>query len=228
MSRISRPVKLLPVDLQRSINAMRAANVRLRSCVRRGGRPYLAAAIPGLSNAKEKPMGSRFCLVAMMLLSLSAVSCAPREPTPVDFYNGQFQAMKPGAWSIRTDLNDEADLQMGNLFSEAYCLVLTEPKTDFDAGAQLSEFSELGRQTLAQSLTDIRENGPETLELNGQPAIRFVITAKSDGEDVKFWHVSIDSPNHFHQVIIWSLTSRFASNQRDFEQVVNSIRAKGG
>jgi len=171
--------------------------------------------------------GSRMKLKSGIVLALLAILCAgcePSKPVTVSFLEGQYQVLKPAGWSD-LELNDVADLEIGNMFREAYCTVLTEPKSDFADDIDLMRFSEVTREIMVESLKDSKEEGPEQLTLSGQPAVRYVINGTMDSVKVRYWHVSIESEEHFHQVILWSLPSRFDGNVRDFEAVLASIRA---
>lgn len=151
-------------------------------------------------------------------------SCTKPAPTVVEFFDGHFSAMKPGSWSMLTDLNDEADLQMGNKLKEAYCVVLTESKDDFAEGYSLEEFGEVTRQGLLSSLADATVEGPESMTLNDQAAIRYELVGTVDRVKIKYWHVVVDSESHFNQVLLWSLPSRFDRNRGDFEAVLSSLK----
>lgn len=122
-----------------------------------------------------------------------------------------------------SDLNDEADLQMGNLLKEAYCTVLTESKEDFADDFSLAELGEITRGSLLSSIEDASSEGPEEMSLNGQPAIRYELAGTVDNVKVRYWHVVVDSESHFHQVILWSLPSKFEGNRSDFEAVLSSL-----
>lgn len=183
-------------------------------------------------------------LLFLLLLSLTLIACGDSKQSKQDnaqvskaedktsnkygkmipFYEDQFSILKPKKWRIMDDLNDDADIQMGNLRNEAYAIVLTESKIDFD-DANLQEYSDFTRDFLSKSLKKHEENGPQNFTINGNPAIKYVITGKIGFLKLKYWHVSIDTHDHFHQIIVWSLNSKFEKNQATYERVINSFRA---
>ncbi len=169
-----------------------------------------------------RPAFSRLATLVPMVLILG---CFSAEPETVQFFDGQFQATKPASWSMQSNLNDEADLQMGNRLKDVYCTVLTEAKMDFADELSVTAFSDLTRTLLTESLSDLTETGPTMLEFSGQPAVLYELIGSIDTTRIKYWHVSIESPTHFHQVVLWSLPSRFNRNKADFEAVLHSIRA---
>ncbi len=159
-----------------------------------------------------------------LLLAAALVGCRDSAPVTTAFLEGRFEILRPASWSLLSDLNDAADLQMGNLFREAYCMVLSEARMDFSDDMTLAAFSDRTREILLGSLEDARTEGPETLVLGGQPALRYVLQGSVDRVRIRYWHVAIATPTHFHQVVLWSLPSRFERNRADFEAVLASLR----
>jgi hypothetical protein len=90
----------------------------------------------------------------------------------------------------------------------------------------LGEFSDIVRSGLIEALTNPSVSEPEALTLGGQPAIRYEIVGVIDNVKIRYWHVSMESEGHFHQVILWSLPSKFEKNRPDFEAVLQSIRKR--
>jgi hypothetical protein len=157
------------------------------------------------------------------LLALFAAACGGGAEW-VEFYGGEFRAWRPDSWSMLTGLNAEADLEMGNPRREAYCIVLTEGKADYAQVPTLAEFSETTRAKILAGLADATETGPQRLVFHGWPALRTTIEGVKGKVRVHYWHTVIESPDHLHQVLCWSLPSRFESNRWDFDKVLHSIR----
>ena len=141
----------------------------------------------------------------------------------VEFIDGQFYVLKPASWSILDNLNDEADLQMGNLSQEAYCIVMSESKIDYDNSFTLEKYSELTSGFILEALANPTLSEAENMILNGQPAVKYELIGSINGIRVRYWHVSINTESHFHQVILWSLPSKFERNRADYEAVLNSF-----
>ena len=148
---------------------------------------------------------------------------ARKSAEKVEFLDGQFYTLKPASWSILDDLNDEADLQMGNLSQEAYCIIISESKIDYESDFTLEEYSELASSFILEAIANPSLSEAENMILNGQSAIKYDLAGSIDGIRVRYWHVSIDTESHFHQVILWSLPSKFDRNKADYEAVLNSF-----
>lgn len=55
--------------------------------------------------------------------------------------NSEFQVTAKDDWSVMNELSEDADISLGNIFSEKYLIVLTEQKTDFDTSITLEEYT---------------------------------------------------------------------------------------
>lgn len=164
--------------------------------------------------------------VAIPVLLLALGSCTTQETAEtVEFLDGRFSVTRPADWRLIPGLNDEADLEMGNPRTEAYCLILSEPKSDFADDLTLAEFSDITRGLMMELLENGSESGPERMTVNGEHALRYVLSGTVNRVQIRYWHVSVDSGDHFHQMLLWSLPSRFDEHIGDFEAVLNSFSA---
>lgn len=170
---------------------------------------------------------TRLCF-GLLLISL-LVSCdqieqlIKQEDKPVSFLNGAFSVLKPGSWSTMDELNNEADLQMGNLFKEAYVVILSESKQDFD-NIGLQGHSDLTRSFLREGLKNYQESQPVKLDIGGHSALRYRLNGSVDSIKIIYWHVTIETGGHFHQMLLWSLPSKFDGNEADFNSVIRSFK----
>jgi len=169
---------------------------------------------------KEFGFGSTIMIV--VFVGILACDLLPGEPKKVEFLDQSFAVEMPASWSLRSDLNDVADLQMGNPFKEAYAIVISENKMDFDE-MTLQDHSDLTRSMIGNNLKNYHESDPEVLEIGGNQALRYLLTGSVDGLNIIYWHITIETQNHYHQMLMWSLKSKFAQNQDDFESVLQSF-----
>lgn len=136
----------------------------------------------------------------------------------------KFQITVPSDWSKDSDLNEEADISVSNRFSEKYFVALSEAKQDFDGEITLADFE----SAVAENFTDSVENGkfivePHEKSIKGNPAIQFTIKGKVDGIRVIYLFTTLETPTHFHQLIAWTLESRYSRHQDELSQVVESF-----
>jgi hypothetical protein len=170
-----------------------------------------------------------FGLTIMILVLAGIPACdflpgdfLPGQPEKVEFLDQSFAVEKPASWSLRSDLNDVADLQMGNPFKEAYAIIISENKMDFDE-MTLQDHSDLTRSMIGQNLKNYHESDQEVLYIGGHQALRYRLTGSMDGLNIVYWHVTIETENYYHQMLLWSLKSKFGQNEADFDSVIQSF-----
>jgi len=175
----------------------------------------------------KRSFGIAVILVVAVFSGIVACDFLPKEPKKVDFLDKSFAVLMPKSWSLKSDLNDQADLQMGNPFKEAYTIIITENKMDFD-DISLEEHSDLTRSLIQRGLKGYHESDPEIIDMGDIQAIRYRLTGSLDGINLVYWHVTLETENHYHQMILWSLKSKFMKNETDFNSVIHSFEMLDG
>ena len=180
-----------------------------------------------MRNAPKKSI-VRVTLILLVVLS-SVLGCdyLSKEPKEVSFLDDSFSVIMPATWSLQKNLNDSADLQMGNPFKEAYTVVLSDNKMDLD-NFTLDEHSNLTRSFITDSLRNPQESEPEYFYVGEFEAVRYQLAGTIDGIHAVYWHVTIETETHFHQFIMWSLKSKFSKNEADFDSVIESFEVLDG
>ncbi len=85
--------------------------------------------------------------------------------------------------------------------------------------------SDLTRSLLKGGRTDFQESGPEDITIGSFQALRYRLTTSMNGIDITYWHVTIETDDHFHQMLLWCLKSTFEKNIPDFNVVIQSFEA---
>lgn len=162
-------------------------------------------------------------VLAMLFSGLIACKESSNKPVKTEFLNKSYSVKTPKSWSVMNDLNDEADLQMGNLYDEAYMVILSENKLDF-ADMTLQGHSDLTRSLIKESLTNYQESEAEHTITSGKyPVIRYQVEGSIDKINVVYWHATVETKEHYHQMLLWSLKSKFMDNKADFASVIRSL-----
>lgn len=143
-------------------------------------------------------------------------------PKTLKSANGQVEIKVPGRW-LKDKLNDQADLQAADRPSELYVVVLSEPKAGLH-DIDLAKFSELTRASQLTSMKGGTEEGRKERKVNGLPALEYVLKGKVDGVDVVMKHVSVEGTAEYHQVLVWTLKSKWASEQAGLDAVIDSFK----
>lgn len=128
----------------------------------------------------------------------------------------------PSNWKNIDDLNDVADLEMGNLFQEQYLIVISEPKSDFDGN--LTDYSDLTTKAMIDSIENSTTSAPVSLTVNGMPAIQHEFSGSVARTKIAYLHTSIEGGEHLYQIISWTTPSRKSTSFKVFQDVVNSAK----
>lgn len=167
-----------------------------------------AIVIPNLIAAKEKADKIQSVLETKEVVSIDGIS-------RVDI---------PGDWEVRTDLNDDASIQVANARKEQYLVVLTDSKIDFD-DISVEEHSQMTRQHILEKADNGQIVGePKHFEINGQAAVQYEIHGSVDKLKVVYLHVTVEGKEHFHQILAWTLASMLSKNKPVLESVINTFK----
>lgn len=176
--------------------------------------------------------------LSLVFLSLlfSGFQAQAKEIKSVD---GSVSINTPDSWSPQPDLNKEADLQVADPSSELYLIILSEKKTDFEAGMTLQKHSDTTRNAFLQNTgiaSTAQVTGPTPLVINGKQAIQYTITANvtvknEKNEDVTYsvvyWHTTVETETRFHQILAWTLSNYVATKSGELQQVIKSFQEVG-
>ena len=169
-------------------------------------------------------------LICLFIVLLGLTACnqgmvkSDAQLIPVTFLEGKFSVSMPAGWSVMTDLNNDADLQIGNDQKGGYCIILSENMMDFD-NITLQQHSDITRSSLRENLENYSESDPEYLQLGPNRAVRYKILGSIEGVKIIYWHTTIETKNYFHQTLLWSLPSEFPKNKSDFDAILASFQS---
>jgi hypothetical protein len=128
----------------------------------------------------------------------------------------------PGTWSPLRELHKDASLKVGNKFREEYAIVISETKTDFDG--TLDDFAKVTTGAIGKSLGASAGVGPiENATAGKFTARRCRLAGKVDKIRVVYFHYSVETPEGFHQLIMWTLPSKERDAWPTFERVAGSF-----
>ncbi len=151
-------------------------------------------------------------------------------PQKIKSSDGALEITVPSTWSDDNTparkLNDQAVLQASNRTGELYVIVLTEEKADLN-DMDLKKFSEITRGSQLQSMKNATEEGPHERKINGMPAIEYTLKGSVDKANVVMKHVSVEGAKRFHQMLVWTLKSKWDAEKAGLDAVVESLKEVG-
>jgi hypothetical protein len=167
-------------------------------------------------------------LVALVLLVAVVAGCKQMQslasPTLIKSPDGKFQLTVPGGWQEKPSLNAKASIGAANPLEEMYVIVITESKADFTAAMTLDEFTNITRNSIVSNLLTPEATQPELASINGNSARAYEVEGAIKGVKLAYRIYTVETADHFHQIITWTLLSKKDANHETLQKVITSFR----
>jgi hypothetical protein len=172
------------------------------------------------------------CPVIISLL-LASTGCFPgkrifedsNKPSKVvTSTDGVSQISIPASWSVDNQLKKDAELQVSDRVEEMYVIVLSESKSDFPANVTLDNHAELTRGIVVGNLTSPQSTTPVRMTINGNQAVQNEIRGTMNNVNLVYLHTTVETPKYFHQIVAWTLPSRYDKNRPKLLEVIQSFK----
>jgi hypothetical protein len=89
-----------------------------------------------------------------------------------------------------------------------YLIVITDTKTDRD-NFSLEKHHQQTRDRMLQKMKNGSATGPVSVTIDGHPALQDELSGTKKGTNIVFLHTTVDDGDHFHQILAWTLKSRW-------------------
>ncbi len=126
-------------------------------------------------------------------------------------------------WKEQKGLNEKAEIQAADPLNNNFIIVLSESKLDFNK-MTIDKHSEATRSILLKAIGNPVVEGPTRLTIHGFPAVQYKITGSIDNLNPVYLHTTIETPKNFHQVLAWTLASKYEKNKPVLDQVIGSFK----
>ena len=150
---------------------------------------------------------------------------APAVATTITSPDGLASIVLPSGWKQEQaqELHDQADLQASDRANEMYVIVMSENKEDFrDMTAE--KHSQFTRSALTEKLESPEVSAPAQVTTGGLTGTQYEIRGGVDNLNIAYLHTTVESPTHFHQILAWTLKSRFDKNRPVLDAVIQSFK----
>lgn len=192
-----------------------------------GGASFILLPIVGIVAAIVIPNLIAHKKAASVMDVDHVIAQVPSLQTQTEVSNdGLCQISLPAGWSTQTNLHADANIQVANIHDGLYLIVLTESKSDFE-NMSLEGHSELTRQRFLNNLQNGQIGEPNNFKINDQPALQYQISGTVDNVNIVYLHTTVEGKEHFHQIVAWTLSSKFEKNKAALESVINSFKELG-
>jgi hypothetical protein len=131
----------------------------------------------------------------------------------------------PAGWKQEKEqeLNDQADLQASDRANEMYVIVMSESKEDF-RDMTVDKHSQSTRSSLIEKLESPEVSDPKPVTVGGLGGVQYEIRGGLENLNIVYLHTTVESPTHFHQILAWTLKSRFDKNRGALDAVIHSFK----
>jgi hypothetical protein len=129
----------------------------------------------------------------------------------------------PSDWSRQSDLNDKADLQVGNRATPEFVIVLTEAKEDF-AEMDPAKLLEHHMSGLEKTLAGASRVPLPTSQVGPYPARASELHGTAENLNLVYLITAVEGPRYFHGIIAWTTKSRYAEAKPRFERAVQTFQ----
>lgn len=124
----------------------------------------------------------------------------------------------PEHWILLENLHDEASMQVGNLLSEEYLIILSDHKMDFNGS--LEDHVDVTLSTLVSNIENVNIEASEKTVINGFQAIKHKVTGSVDRTTIVYLQTTIEGNNAFYQIIAWTLPSKADKSMEVFNNTI--------
>ena len=140
----------------------------------------------------------------------------------IDDYK-QFQFRVPANWSYRTDLNDEASIQLANLRKEEYLVLFDHLKEDV-GNLTLKEYADVLNEDMKLNSSSFR--GPKELTINNLNALKYEMSAEVNNMKIDYMVVFIEGERNNYFLMMWTLPSKKSAAWPKFAAIINSFQER--
>ena len=139
--------------------------------------------------------------------------------------DGRGRLTVPSSWRPLPELHEAASIKAGNKSQEQYVILLSESKVDVPE-MTLQKHHETTRNRMLEGMTNPNGTLPVELTINGFPALQDEISGVQEEVYIAFLHTTIDDGENFHQLLVWTLKSRFEKSKKRLQEVAATFRAR--
>lgn len=138
--------------------------------------------------------------------------------------DGTERILAPGNWKSLPELNEAASVAAGNKIAEEYFMVLSESKTDL-VDFSLEKHHKLTRDHMIGKLKGGSATPTISLTIDGHPALQDELSGVTENTNIVFLHTTVDQGKYYHQILAWTLKSRWDAKKSRLQEVTRSFRS---
>lgn len=167
------------------------------------------------------------------VLSITLLSSCNQEDQVVTVAN-QYTLTLPGYMSEMSDLHDEASLQYGNLFKEAYVIVLDESKNELTAALEennlfeyysndLDGYADLIFGSMEEGIGNSYLSELQDTVVNNTHAKITSLMGNFEGIDIVYYMGVYEGKDKYYQVISWTQQSKAEKTGKGLQAMLYTL-----
>ncbi len=169
-------------------------------------------------------------LVVVMACNFSEGMKKIEQATPpkvIKTKDGKAQLTVPSTWSEDSTMNPTANLQVGNTLSGMFAAIFTESRADFKS-VPLAKITEVIRTQQGKRIEGAKFTDPVQTTIGSFPAMQYEVRGIIQGVSFAYLNTVIETPDNIHQVLTWTLQSKFDANKPTLAEVTQSFKELNG
>ena len=132
--------------------------------------------------------------------------------------DGVSKILLPTGWQQMPELTEVASIEYGNPYREQYAIVISEAKDDFGDEIDLYTYNDvIIEQNFREAVANLNVKLLGEVNVNGMRGVKYELRGEVDNVKIVYLHIALEGRNHYHQVLFWTLPSKWRGNRKTFE-----------
>lgn len=137
--------------------------------------------------------------------------------------DGKVQISAPSNWqdTLSGDNSGTYNLKLADRSKDLYLMVTTRDKVP---GITLEKMAEIGTMGAKGAMQNPKLERTAVKKVGAYPAVEYKLEGQAAGADIVMLVTSIESPKHFHMVMLGGSPSSFATSETDLQKMIQSFK----
>ena len=128
-----------------------------------------------------------------------------------------YKVTVPYSWKEIDELNEHADLCLGDSKNSQYMIIICDYREDFKLGFSVLDYYELSMDSLIASHEDA-----ELIKSNNK-SYEYIVSAVSEGVKVTFYVCIKEGLNNYYQLVCWTTERQFDETKEIFASIADAF-----
>lgn len=137
--------------------------------------------------------------------------------------DGTVKISAPSSWenTLKEENSGKYNLKLAERAKDLYLMVSSREKVP---GIKLDKIAEIGATGAKGAMENPKMERTKLTKVGAFPAVEYKLEGKAAGANIVMLVTSVETPNHFHMVMIGGAPNSFTENQKTLQQIVQSFK----